>query len=151
MYDAYKGTRHPMPEELREQVPVMKDVLQAMNVPLMSLEGFEADDLIGTVSLAMEQKGLDVRIISGDRDLLQLASDTTMVRIPKTKKEGREVENYYAGDVKAKYLVSRYAIRICRCEGVDGRCLRQHPGDSGRGRKDSDEDHRGISFHSERA
>ena len=102
MYDAYKGTRHPMPEELREQVPVMKDVLQAMNVPLMSLEGFEADDLIGTVSLAMEQKGLDVRIISGDRDLLQLASDTTMVRIPKTKKEGREVENYYAGDVKAK-------------------------------------------------
>ena len=106
MYDAYKGTRHPMPEELREQVPVMKDVLQAMNVPLMSLEGFEADDLIGTVSLAMEQKGLDVRIISGDRDLLQLASDTTMVRIPKTKKEGREVENYYAGDVKAKYLVT---------------------------------------------
>ena len=73
MYDAYKGTRHPMPEELREQVPVMKDVLRAMNVPLMSLEGFEADDLIGTVSLAMEQKGLDVRIISGDRDLLQLA------------------------------------------------------------------------------
>lgn len=106
MYDAYKGTRHPMPEELREQVPVMKDVLQAMNVPLMSLEGFEADDLIGTVSLAMEQKGLDVRIISGDRDLLQLASDTTMVRIPKTKKEGREVENYYAGDVKEKYLVT---------------------------------------------
>ena len=106
MYDAYKGTRSPMPEELREQVPVMKDVLRAMNVPLMSLEGFEADDLIGTVSLAMEQKGLDVRIISGDRDLLQLASDTTMVRIPKTKKEGREVENYYAEDVKARYLVT---------------------------------------------
>ncbi len=106
MYDAYKGTRSPMPEELREQVPVMKDVLRAMNVPLLSMEGFEADDLIGTVSLAMEQKGLDVRIISGDRDLLQLASDTTMVRIPKTKKEGREVENYYAEDVKAKYLVT---------------------------------------------
>ncbi len=106
MFEAYKGTRHPMPDELREQVPVIKEVLTAMNVPLMSLEGYEADDIIGTVSLAMEEKGLDVRIISGDRDLLQLASDTTMVRIPKTKKNGREVEDYYAADVKARYLVT---------------------------------------------
>lgn len=106
MFEAYKGTRHPMPDELREQVPVIKDVLSAMNIPLMSLEGYEADDIIGTVSLTMEEKGLDVRIISGDRDLLQLASDTTMVRIPKTKKNGREVEDYFAGDVKQHYLVT---------------------------------------------
>jgi len=106
MFKEYKGTRHPMPDELREQVPLMKEILKAMKVPLMSLEGFEADDLIGTVSLSMEEEGLDVRIISGDRDLLQLASDTTMVRIPKTKKNGREVEDYFAADVKEKYLVT---------------------------------------------
>ena len=106
MYKDYKGTRHPMPDELREQIPVIKKLLSAMNVPLMMLEGYEADDLIGTVSLSMEEAGLDVRIVSGDRDLLQLCSDTTMVRIPKTKKTGTEVENYLADDVKEKYLVT---------------------------------------------
>ena len=105
-YAAYKGTRHAMPDELREQVPVMKDLLTAMQIPLMMLEGFEADDLIGTVSAQAEEKGLDVRIISGDRDLLQLASDTTMVRIPKTKKTGTEVEDYLAKDVKERYQVT---------------------------------------------
>ncbi len=105
-YEAYKGTRHPMPEELREQIPVMKEMLRAMGVPLMMLEGFEADDLIGTASRKAEEEGLDVRIISGDRDLLQLASDKTQVRIPKTKKSGTEVENYYAKDVQEKYLVT---------------------------------------------
>lgn len=105
-YEAYKGTRHAMPEELREQVPVMKSMLTAMGVPLMMLEGYEADDLIGTVSRQAEEKDLDVRIISGDRDLLQLASDRTMVRIPKTKKSGTEVEDYYARDVQERYLVT---------------------------------------------
>ena len=106
MYDAYKGTRHAMPEELREQVPLMKEMLRAMQVPLMMLEGYEADDLLGTVSREMEEKGLQVRIISGDRDLLQLASDLTMIRIPKTKKSGTEVEDYLASDVKERYLVT---------------------------------------------
>lgn len=105
-YEAYKGTRHPMPEELREQIPVMKEMLTAMGVPLMMLEGYEADDLIGTASRKAEEEGLDVRVISGDRDLLQLASDKTMIRIPKTKKSGTEVENYYAADVQEKYLVT---------------------------------------------
>ena len=106
MYEDYKGTRHAMPEELREQVPLMKEMLGAMQVPLMLLEGYEADDLLGTVSREMEEKGLQVRIISGDRDLLQLASDRTMIRIPKTKKSGTEVEDYLASDVKERYLVT---------------------------------------------
>ena len=105
-YEAYKGTRHAMPDELREQIPVMKEMLQAMGVPLMMLEGYEADDLIGTASKHAQEQGLDVRIISGDRDLLQLASDRTQVRIPKTKKSGTEVEDYFAQDVKEKYLVT---------------------------------------------
>ena len=106
MYEDYKGTRHAMPEELREQVPLMKEMLGAMQVPLMMLEGYEADDLLGTVSREMEENGLEVRIISGDRDLLQLASDRTMIRIPKTKKSGTEVEDYLASDVKERYLVT---------------------------------------------
>ena len=105
-YSVYKGTRHAMPEELREQVPLMQEMLGAMGVPLMMLEGYEADDLIGTVSRQAQEKGMEVRIISGDRDLLQLASDTTQVRIPKTKKSGTEVENYFARDVQEKYLVT---------------------------------------------
>ena len=105
-YEAYKGTRHAMPDELREQVPLMKDMLTAMGVPLMMLEGYEADDLIGTISRKAEEQGLDVRVISGDRDLLQLASDRTMIRIPKTKKSGTEVEDYFAKDVQERYLVT---------------------------------------------
>ncbi len=105
MYTEYKGTRKPMPEELREQVPLMKQMLQAMGVPLMILEGYEADDLIGTVSLQCEEAGLEVTVFSGDRDLLQLASDHVCIRIPKTKKTGTEIENYYAGDVKEAYMV----------------------------------------------
>ena len=97
MYAEYKGTRKPMPQELHEQVPVMKEMLTAMGIPLMMLEGYEADDLLGTVSLAMEERGLEVSILSGDRDLLQLASDHTRVRIPKTKRTGTEIEDYYGG------------------------------------------------------
>lgn len=106
MYSAYKGTRKPMPPELSEQVPVIKEMLTAMGIPLMMLEGYEADDLLGTVSRQMEERGLTVSIISGDRDLLQLASDTTCVRIPKTKRTGTEIEDYRAADVLAKYLVN---------------------------------------------
>ena len=85
MYDAYKGTRKPMPQELHEQVPVMKDVLKAMGIPIMTLEGFEADDILGTVAKRSEAKGMDVTVLSGDRDLLQLATDHICIRIPKTK------------------------------------------------------------------
>ena len=85
MYADYKGTRKPMQEELRQQVPVMKEVLQAMGVKVVEQAGLEADDILGTISCLCEQKGMDVAVISGDRDLLQLATDQVKIRIPKTK------------------------------------------------------------------
>ena len=106
MFEGYKGTRKPMPQELHEQVPLMKEMLHAMGIPVMELEGYEADDILGTVSRQMEKQGLEVSIVSGDRDLLQLATDDILIRIPKTKATGTEIENYYAKDVQEKYQVT---------------------------------------------
>ena len=85
MYEAYKGTRKPMPEELREQVPLIKEVLGAMQICMVEQEGYEADDILGTFARSGEDRGLQVTIVSGDRDLLQLATDSVLVRIPKTR------------------------------------------------------------------
>ena len=106
MFDGYKGTRKPMADELRQQVPVMKEMLTKMGVPIVELPGFEADDLLGTISVLGEAQGMEVSIVSGDRDLLQLATDHVQIRIPKTKKTGTEIENYYAKDVVERYLVT---------------------------------------------
>ena len=106
MFEEYKGTRKPMADELRQQVPVMKEMLTKMGVPIVELPGFEADDLLGTISVMGEAQGMEVSIVSGDRDLLQLATDHVQIRIPKTKKTGTEIENYYAKDVVERYLVS---------------------------------------------
>ena len=75
MFDAYKGTRKPMAEELRQQVPLMKEMLRAMGVTVIEKEGLEADDLLGTIAKRSEAAGYEVSVVSGDRDLLQLASD----------------------------------------------------------------------------
>ncbi len=106
MYAEYKGTRKPMAEELRSQVPVMKEVLRSMGVVTVEKEGYEADDVIGTIAGICEGKGYEVSIVSGDRDLLQLATGHVKVRIPKTKRTGTEIEDYYAKDVKAAYQVT---------------------------------------------
>lgn len=106
MYPEYKGTRKPMLEELRQQVPVMKEVLKAMGVKIIEQVGLEADDILGTLSKRCEGRGMDVSIISGDRDLLQLATEKVKIRIPKTKQGKTEVEDYYAADVKARYEVT---------------------------------------------
>ena len=106
MYPEYKGTRKPMLEELRQQVPVMKEVLRAMGVKIMEQAGLEADDILGTLSKRCEKQGMNVSIISGDRDLLQLATEKVKIRIPKTKQGKTEVEDYYAADVKARYEVT---------------------------------------------
>lgn len=106
MFDAYKGTRKPMDEELRQQVPMIKEMLTAMGVKIVEMEGYEADDILGTLSVKAEQAGIEVSIISGDRDLLQLATDHVMIRIPKTKKTGTEIENYKTADVIEKYGVT---------------------------------------------
>ena len=106
MYKEYKGTRKPMADELRQQVPVMKEVLKAMGVKVIEQAGLEADDLLGTLSKRCESQGMDVSIISGDRDLLQLATEKVKIRIPKTKGGKTEVEDYYAADVKTRYEVT---------------------------------------------
>ena len=106
MYEAYKGTRKPMPEELREQVPVMKEILKAMHITIMEQAGLEADDILGTLAKKAEQAGLEVSLVSGDRDLLQIATDHIKIRIPKTKQGKTEIENYYAADVVERYKVT---------------------------------------------
>ena len=85
MYSEYKGTRHPMPDELREQVPLIKEVLKSMNIFTISKAGYEADDILGTLSRVGEKSGYEVTVLSGDRDLLQLATDKILIKIPKTK------------------------------------------------------------------
>ncbi|WP_138310169.1 MULTISPECIES: DNA polymerase I [unclassified Clostridium] len=106
MYDAYKGTRKPMPEELHEQVPVMKEVLKAMGIPIMTLEGFEADDILGTVAKRCQAQGIEVSVVSGDRDLLQLADQHIKIRIPRTSRGVTEIKDYYPGDVMQEYQVT---------------------------------------------
>lgn len=106
MYADYKGTRKPMAPELREQVPLMKEMLTAMGVTIVEKEGYEADDLLGTIAKRAQAQGVCVSIVSGDRDLLQLASDQIKIRIPKTKRTGTQVEDYLAEQVKEKYHVT---------------------------------------------
>ena len=137
MYAEYKGTRKPMADELRQQVPVMKDVLRAMGVKIIEQAGLEADDLLGTLANRCEVQGMEVAIISGDRDLLQLATDRVKIRIPKTKQGKTEVEDYYAADVKEKYGVTPK-------EFIDGGYFRQYSGSAKHWGKDGDEDYFGI-------
>lgn len=106
MYAEYKGTRKPMADELRQQVPVIKEVLRAMRVKTIECAGLEADDLIGTLSNRCENEGMEVTVISGDRDLLQLATEHVKIRIPKTKQGKTEIEDYYAKDVEERYQVT---------------------------------------------
>lgn len=106
MFDAYKGTRSPMDDALRQQVPLMKEMLTAMGVRIVEMEGYEADDILGTIAGMGEREGMDVSVVSGDRDLLQLATEHVKIRIPKTKKTGTEIEDYLAADVKARYMVT---------------------------------------------
>lgn len=106
MYREYKGTRKPMPEELREQVPVMKEALSAMGICIVELAGYEADDILGTLAKRAEKQNMAVSLVSGDRDLLQIATDKIKIRIPKTRGGKTEIEDYYAKDVQEKYQVT---------------------------------------------
>lgn len=111
MYEAYKGTRHAMPEELKEQVPLIREVLQAMNILTVSRPGLEADDIIGTISRRAMREDREAVILSGDRDLLQLVTaDSVKVRLPHTSKGVTTVDVLYAADVKEKYGVTPEGI-----------------------------------------
>ena len=105
-YPAYKGTRKSMPDELREQVPLIKKVLRSMGVQIREQAGLEADDILGTLAKRGEEEGMEVTLLSGDRDLLQIASDHICIRIPKTRQGQTVIENYYAEDVLREYKVT---------------------------------------------
>ncbi|MGN0370518.1 MAG: DNA polymerase I [Butyrivibrio sp.] len=123
MFDGYKGTRKPMPSELREQVPVMKDVLKAMGIPVITMEGYEADDILGTLAKRSQNEGMDVSVLSGDKDLLQLADTRIKIRMPKTTKGKTEIENYFPSDV----LANKGVLPI---EYIDVKALMGDPSDN---------------------
>ena len=106
MFDAYKGTRKPMPPELHEQIPLMQDVLRSMHIPLLMKGGYEADDLLGTIAKRCQKEGVEVTIVSGDRDLLQLADEKIKICLPKTAKGVTTVYNYYPDDVMKEWGVT---------------------------------------------
>ncbi|HHX55963.1 MAG TPA: DNA polymerase I [Clostridiales bacterium] len=133
MYEEYKGTRKPMPEDLVPQVPLIKEVLTAMKISIVEKAGYEADDIIGTLANKSEKLGYDVSVVSGDRDLLQLATEKVKIIIPKTKRTGTEIEEYFAKDVKEKYQVS--PTEFIDVKGLMGDASDNIPGVPGIGEK----------------
>ncbi len=133
MYSEYKGTRKGMDPELREQFPLIKEILDAMSIAHVEVEGYEADDIIGTYSRQAISQDMDVTILSGDRDLLQLATDKVLVRIPKTKGGKTSVEDYYAKDVMEEYGVT--PIEFIEMKGLMGDTSDNIPGVQGIGPK----------------
>ncbi len=133
IYAEYKGTRKPMPEELRQQVPVIQDILKAMQVPVIMQGGYEADDILGTIATRAQAEGKEVSLVSGDRDLLQLASGHILIRIPKTKRGGTEIENYHTEDVVEKYGIT--PRQVIDMKGLMGDTSDNIPGVPGIGEK----------------
>ena len=133
MYREYKGTRHPMPDELREQMPVIKELLKTMKISVMEAAGYEADDLIGTMSRIGREAGMEVTVLSGDRDLLQLAADNVLIRIPKTKAGKTVMEDYRAKEVEETYGVT--PVEFIEMKGLMGDSSDNIPGVPGVGPK----------------
>lgn len=133
MFTEYKGTRKPMPEELRQQVPVIQEVLRAMNVPVIMQGGYEADDILGTIATLAQKEGKEVSLVSGDRDLLQLASEHILIRIPKTKRGGTEIEDYHTNDVIERYGIT--PSQVIDMKGLMGDSADNIPGVPGVGEK----------------
>ena len=123
MYAEYKAQRKPMPEELKVQMPLARDIVRAMNIPLLELEGYEADDIIGTVSRICEREGVECMIATGDKDDLQLATDKTKVVLTVTRQGRNETTVYDADAVKEKYGVTP-------TEFIDVKALMGDPSDN---------------------
>lgn len=130
-YKDYKAGRKPMPPELAMQMPILKDVLGAMNIPILELEGFEADDIIGTVARLGEEKGLEPLIVTGDKDALQLATDVTKVLI--TKKGVTDFELFDHGKMIERYNLT--PVQFIDLKGLMGDSSDNIPGIPGVGEK----------------
>lgn len=133
IYNAYKGTRKPMPEELKEQVPLIQEVLTAMGIKIVSKPGYEADDLLGTLAVRSEKAGMDVTILSGDRDLLQLATEKVLIRLPKTSRGKTTIENFHTQEVIEKYQMT--PPQIIELKALMGDSADNIPGIPGVGEK----------------
>lgn len=133
MYDGYKANRKGMPDELACQMPLIKEILRAMNIDIVEKQGYEGDDILGTLSVFGEKQGLDVTILSGDRDTFQLATDKVTIRIPRTKMGKTEVEDFDKAKVKEIYnLEPKQLIEV---KGLQGDTSDNIPGVPGIGEK----------------
>ena len=133
LYEGYKANRHGMPEELAEQMPMIKEVLKAMNIDIVEMEGYEGDDILGTLSKYGEEQGLDVTILSGDRDTFQLATDKVTIRIPRTKQGKTETDEYDRKKVIEEYGLEPKAL--IEVKGLQGDSSDNIPGVPGIGPK----------------
>ena len=133
LYDGYKATRKGMPNELAEQIPILKDILKSMNIKVIEKEGYEADDVLGTMAKRAEKDGFDVTIVSGDRDTFQLTSNRVKVRIPHTKMGKTETETFGREEVLKKYGVT--PKQLIEVKGLQGDTSDNIPGVPGIGEK----------------
>ena len=133
MYKEYKGTRHAMPEELKEQMPVIKKILMAMNVPIIELEGYEADDILGTISNTNEKNNVYTYILTGDRDSFQLISSLTAVVMPSNKPGKTEYTVFDPQKLKEKYGIEPY--QVIEVKSLMGDASDNIPGVKGVGEK----------------
>ena len=133
LYDGYKATRKGMPNELAEQMPILKDILKSMNIKVIEKEGYEADDVLGTIAKRAEKKSFDVTIVSGDRDTFQLTSSRVKVRIPHTKVGKTETEIFDREAVLKKYGVT--PKQLIEVKGLQGDTSDNIPGVPGIGEK----------------
>ena len=133
MYEGYKANRKGMPDELAEQMPIIKEILRAMNIDIVEMEGYEADDVLGTLSRYGEKQGLEVIILSGDRDTFQLATNKITIRIPHTKGGKSETDEYDEKKIEEKYgLKPKQLIEV---KGLQGDASDNIPGVPGIGEK----------------
>ena len=133
MYDGYKATRHGMPDELAAQMPMIKEILRDMNITIIEKEGYEADDVLGTLSKRGEKEGIEVTILSGDRDTFQLTSDHITVRIPRTKAGKTETEDFDRSKVLEVYGLE--PEKLIEVKGLQGDTSDNIPGVPGVGEK----------------
>ena len=132
-YEGYKATRKGMPNELAEQMPIIKEILKYMNITVIEKEGYEADDVLGTLSKYGEENGLDVTILSGDRDTFQLATDKVTIRIPRTKMGKTEVEDFNKSKIEEIYGIE--PKQLIEVKGLQGDTSDNIPGVPGIGEK----------------
>ena len=133
LYSEYKANRKGMPDELAQQMPIIKEVLKAMNIQIIEKEGYEGDDILGTFAKYGEKEGLDVTILSGDRDNFQLASDNITIRIPRTKMGKTEIDNF-----DKQKVIETYGIlpeQLIEVKGLMGDSSDNIPGVPGIGEK----------------